>query len=186
MRRLFAAAVLAVATLIAPLAAPNAALAAPATAPGSAPADAPADASIAYLDQLLQEINARRARAGNAPVVYITPDANSAVAQYLADLTPRMEAVHSCFHGQNNPVAPSWDYVKAAGLDSRAHGEVLACPGDNGFWTAPKIADGWWNSPSHFQALYGDRTANAVACGTYGPQNNGRAFETIACVTYHI
>lgn len=183
MRRMLAAMMLAVATLLAPLATPAAVLAAPDAAVDAAPADA---ASAAYLDQLLNEINARRAKIGSPPVGYITADANAAVTQYLTDLTPRMEAVHSCFHGQNNPVAPSWDYVSASGLGTPAHGEVLACPGDNGFWTAPKIADGWWNSPSHFRALYADRTANAVACGTYGPQNGGQAFETIACVTYHI
>ena len=67
-----------------------------------------------------------------------------------------------------------------------ARGEVLACPGDNGFWTAPKIADGWWSSPPHWRSLYGDSRVNAIACGTFGAQNGGRAYQTIACVTYKI
>jgi hypothetical protein len=119
-------------------------------------------------------------------VTYITPTANQAVSQYLADLTPRMVAMHSCFHGTGNPVSPGWDYVTGAGIGAQPRGEVLACPGENGFWTAQKIADGWWNSPTHWQSLYGDPRVNAVACGTYGPQNNGRAYQTIACVTYKV
>jgi uncharacterized protein YkwD len=139
-----------------------------------------------YLDQLLGEINERRAKAGSPPVVFAGMEANQAVGQYLADLTPRMVAMHSCFHGNNNPVSPGWDYVKVSGFGGEARGEVLACPGDNGFWTAPKIADGWWNSPSHWRSLYGDPRVNAIACGTFGAQNGGRAYQTIACVTYKV
>jgi uncharacterized protein YkwD len=139
-----------------------------------------------YLDQLLDEINERRARAGSPPVVYAGIEANQAVSQYLADLTPRMVAVHSCFHGNGNPVSPGWDYVKVSGFGGEARGEVLACPGDNGFWTAPKIADGWLDSPSHWRSLYGDPRVNAIACGTFGAQNGGRAYQTIACVTYKV
>jgi hypothetical protein len=142
--------------------------------------------SDAYLNQLLHEINVRRERVGTPPVVYITADANAAVGEYLADLTPRMESLNACFHGQNNPVAPGWDYVAASGLGGEARGEVLACPDDNGYWTTSRIADGWWGSPVHFESLYADAQVNAVACGTYGPQRGGEAFETIACVTYHI
>lgn len=142
--------------------------------------------AASYLDQLLGEINARRARAGSPAVTFANPSANNAVSQYLADLTPRMVAMRSCFHGNGNPVSPGWDYVAGTGLGGQARGEVLACPGDNGFWTAPKIADGWWNSPSHWQSLYGDPRVNTVACGAYGPQNGGRAYQTIACVTYRV
>ena len=123
---------------------------------------------------------------GSPAVVYTDPTANQAVSQYLADLTPRMVAMHSCFHGNGNPVSPGWDYVNGSRHRGQARGEVLACPGDNGFWTAPKIADGWWNSPTHWQSLYGDPRVNAIACGTYGPQNGGRAYQTIACVTYKV
>ena len=142
--------------------------------------------AASYLDQLLVEINIRREKAGNGPLIYAPATANVAVSQYLSDLTPLMVAMHSCFHGNNNPVSPSWDYVTNTGFDGKARGEVLACPGDNGFWTAPKIADGWWNSPSHWRSLYGDSNVNAVACGTFGPQNGGRAYQTIACVTYRV
>jgi uncharacterized protein YkwD len=185
--------------MTATLAAPSAAFAA--SAPGAAPVVLPyapntaasvSNASLmdvraaSYLDQLLSEINARRARAGNGPVVFAQPTANVAVTQYLTDLTPQMVARHACFHGNGQPVSPGWDYVKVSGFAGQASGEVLACPGDNGYWTAPKIADGWWNSPSHWQALYGDPRVNTVACGTYGPQNGGRAYQTIACVTYRV
>jgi len=139
-----------------------------------------------YLGQLIDEINARRARAGTAPLAYATPAANDAVGQYLADLTPRMMAYNTCFHGSYNPVAPGWDYVAASGLRGTVGGEVIGCPDTNGYWTASKIADGWWNSPSHFRSLYGDPRANAVACGTYGPQKNGTAYQTIACITYKL
>jgi uncharacterized protein YkwD len=165
--------------------APSAAFAA--TAEASDTASAAIDVRAAsYLDSLLAEINVRRERAGTPPVIFADANANQAVSQYLADLTPLMVSMHSCFHGQNNPISPSWDYVTESGFGGQARGEVLACPGDNGFWTAPKIADGWWNSPSHWKSLYGDSRVNAIACGTFGPQNGGRAYETIACTTYHI
>jgi hypothetical protein len=151
------------------------------------PSDGVLDARAAsYLDQLLAEINARRAKAGSPPVVYAGLEENQAIGQYLADLTPLMVSMHSCFHGNGNPVSPGWDYVKTVGFGGEARGEVLACPGDNGFWTAPKIADGWWNSPTHFHSLYADPRVNTIACGTFGPQNGGRAYQTIACVTYRV
>ena len=179
MRRLLAAALLAASALVTPVVAPSAAQAAPAAAPAEAP-------SAAYMDQLLGEINARRARAGTAPLAYVAPAANQAVSQYLADLTPLMQAYRSCFHGMHNPVAPGWGYVAATGLDAEVGGEVLGCPGDGYYWTPKAIADGWWNSPSHFGSLYGDPSVNAVACGTYGAGRDGRGYQTVACVTYHI
>ena len=179
LRSLAAAAMLAVSALIAPSAAPSTALAAPAAAPAEAP-------SNAYMDQLLSEINARRARAGTAPVAYAPGSANPAVSQYLADLTPRMVAMRTCFHGMNTPVAPGWDYVAATGLNGEARGEVLGCPGEGYYWSAKAITDGWWNSPSHFSSLYADPNANAVACGAYGAGRNGSGYQTVACVTYRI
>ncbi len=169
-------------------------LAVPSSAQAAGPSEGQHNASAgvmdvqaaSYLDQLLGEINERRARAGNQPLIYAGSDANLAVGQYLADLTPMMVSLRSCFHGTGNPVSPGWDYVKGVGFGGEARGEVLACPGNNGFWTAPKIADGWWNSPSHWRSLYGDSRVNAIACGTFGPQNGGRAYQTIACVTYKI
>ena len=140
MRRLFAAAMLAASALVAPLTAPSAALAAPAAAPAEAP-------SPAYLEQLLGEINARRAKIGSPALTYAGPDANLAVTQYLTDLTPLMKARRVCFHGMNNPVAPGWDYVKASGFSATVGGEVLGCYGDGFYWTPQQIADGWWSSP---------------------------------------
>lgn len=139
-----------------------------------------------YLAQLLQEINARRSRVGAQPLAYAPSDANRAVDQYLADLTPVMMSYGACFHGDYNPVPPSWDYVAAAGHGGDALGEVLACPDDSGYWTAQHIADSWWQSPIHHQAIYSDRDANVVACGTFGPQRGGQAFVTIACVTFRV
>jgi uncharacterized protein YkwD len=171
-----------------------------ATVSGPVPAfanDAPADQTdvsagvvdaraASYLDQLLAEINGRRARAGSPPVVYAGTGANQAVGHYLADLTPMMVAMHACFHGNGNPVSPGWDYVRGSGFEATARGEVLACPDQNGYWTAAKIADGWWGSPSHREILYADADVTAIACGTYGPERGGRAYETIACVTYAV
>ena len=183
MRRLLAAALLAASVLVAPLTGPAAALAAPLEAPAAAPAEAP---SSAYLDQLLNEINDRRAKAGSPPLIYAGFDANLAVSQYLTDLTPLMKARRSCFHGSNNPVAPGWDYVKASGFDARVGGEVLGCPGDGFYWTPQQIADGWWKSPSHFSSLYADSKANAVACGAYAIGAGGKGYQTVACVTFRL
>src|SRR5919112_442927 len=52
-----------------------------------------------YLEQLLDEINAGRARAGTAPLAYAGAGANDAVGRYLAELTPLMLAAGACFHG---------------------------------------------------------------------------------------
>jgi len=175
LRSLVGAAMLALSAIVAPSVA--------AADPAAAPAELP---SPAYMEQLLGEINARRARAGTAPVAYATGDANPAVSQYLADLTPRMVAMRSCFHGMNDPVAPGWDYVAATGLAGEARGEVLGCPGQGYFWSTGAIADGWWNSPSHFRSLYADPNANAVACGAYGADSTSTGYQTVACVTYRI
>jgi uncharacterized protein YkwD len=139
-----------------------------------------------YLGQLLGEINTRRAARGSQPLMFAPGAANRAVDHYLADLTPVMMAYGSCFHGMYNPVPPGWDYVTAAGLQGEALGEVIACPDDSGYWTARNIADTWWASPAHHQAIYGNPFANVVACGTFGPQRGGQAFVTIACVTFRV
>jgi hypothetical protein len=176
MRRLLVAVVLAAAILAAPPVAPSAALA-------SAPIEAPAPS---YLDQLLVEINVRRAQVGSPPLAYASADANLAVTRYLADLTPLMQARRLCFHGSNDPIAPGWDYVAAAGLKAKVGGEVLGCPGDDFYWTPKRIADGWWNSPSHFDSIYADVRANTVACGAYKDGYGGRGYATVACVTYKV
>jgi hypothetical protein len=179
MRRLIAVAIVALTTVVAPLTAPSAVLAEPLAAPAEAP-------SPAYLDQLLGEINARRAQIGSPALIYAGAEANLAVTQYLTDLTPLMNARRRCFHGSNNPVAPGWDYVAASGFDAQVGGEVLGCPGDGFYWTPQQIADGWWKSPSHFSALYADAQANAVACGAYAAGNGGRGYQTVACVTFRV
>ncbi len=180
MRRLLAAIAMVAATLLAPVSQSSVAHA----APGAVPAEAP---SPAYLDQLLSEINARRAKLGVQPLMYAGTDANLAVSQYLADLTPRMVAMHSCFHGGNgNSVSPGWDYVAASGFKATVGGEVLGCPGTGFYWTPQQIADGWWGSASHFRSLYADPKANAVACGAYSVGNGGKGYQTVACVTYRV
>jgi hypothetical protein len=161
----------------------DAAHAAPAAARGKATAESN-DGN--YLDQLLHEINTRRSRTRARPLAFAPADANRAVDQYLADLTPVMMSYGACFHGNYNPVPPSWDYVAAAGHGGDALGEVMACPDDSGYWTAQHIADSWWQSPIHHQAIYSDRDANMVACGTFGPKHGGQAFVTIACVTFRV
>lgn len=183
MRRILAAAMLALSVVASPLTASPAVLAAPLEAPAAAPAEA---TSPAYLDQLLGEINARRAKIGSPALVYAGPEANLAVSQYLTDLTPLMKSRRLCFHGSNNPVAPGWDYVKASGFDANVGGEVIGCPGEGFYWTPQQIADGWWGSPSHFQSLYGDAKANAVACGAYAAGNDGKGYQTVACVTFRV
>jgi uncharacterized protein YkwD len=156
----------------------------PKASPKNAPAARIEKASSGdYLSDLLEEINARRAMVGTQPMAYIGDEANAAVDAYLADLTPRLVATFGCYHGST----PAWDYVEAAtGVGGEARGEVLACPDESGYWTSDRIADAWLNSPGHFQEIYGDGDANAVACGTYGSQRGGRAFVTIACVTFRI
>ena len=171
------------------LAAPNPAMldkksSPPKAAPEAEPAARNERASSGnYLADLLDEINARRAMVGTQPMAYIGDEANAAVDAYLADLTPKLVATFGCYHGST----PAWDYVEAAtGFGGEARGEVLACPDETGYWTSDRTADAWLNSPIHFQEIYGDRDANAVACGTYGAQHGGRAFETIACVTFRL
>jgi len=168
---------LAASLLVAPLATPESALAAPAQA-------RPARQSAGYLDQLLNEINGRRALVGSPPLSYADGSANDAVGQYLADLTPLMMSMNVCFHGQHNPVAPGWDYVSASGLDGEARGEVIGCPMGGFQWTPQQITQSWWESPAHFQALYGDPDANIVACNGYGGGQRGP--ESVACVTFRI
>lgn len=177
LRSVGAALMLAASLLVSPIAAAPPAVAAPAEA-------GPSSQTAQYLDQLLNEINGRRAMVGSPPLSYADSSANEAVDQYLADLAPLMLAMNVCFHGAHNPVAPGWDYVTASGLDGEARGEVIGCP-MNGFqWTPQQITKSWWESPAHFQALYGDPDANVVACGGYGEGRRG--FEAVACVTFRI
>ena len=176
LRSFGAAIMLAASLLVAPL---------HSTAPAhAAPEASPAYQPDRYLSQLLNEINHRRAMVGSPPLSYADPSANEAVDQYLADLTPLMMSMNVCFHGMHNPVAPGWDYVAASGLEGEARGEVIGCPMGGFQWTPQQITKSWWESPAHFEALYGDPEANVVACGGYG--GGGRGPEAIACVTFRI
>ena len=177
LRSVGAALVLAASLLVTPISASAPALAAPAEA-------SPSSQSNRYLDQLLNEINHRRAMVGSPPLSYVDDTANGAVFDYLADLAPLMMAMNVCFHGQHNPVAPGWDYVSASGLEGEARGEVIGCPMGGFQWTPQQITASWWDSPAHFEALYGDPEANVVACGGYGEGRRG--FEAVACVTFRI
>jgi uncharacterized protein YkwD len=137
-----------------------------------------------YLEQLLDEINAGRARAGTAPLAYAGAGANDAIGRYLADLTPVLVAEGTCFHGGGTTLGMGWDYVAPADAIGEARGEVLACPGRGHYWTAQAVAEAWWGSPSHRHTLYDDPSADTVACGTHAPRDDGRAFRTVACITY--
>ena len=177
LRSLGAALMLAASLVVSPATLPAPALAAPAENRAAPPTGG-------YLDQLLHEINGRRAMVGSPPLAYASSDANAAVGQYLADLTPWMAAMHTCFHGMYNPVAPGWDYVADSGLHAEARGEVIGCPMDGYQWTPQQVASSWWDSPAHFDSLYGDPEANVVACGAWGPGRRG--FEAVACVTLKV
>jgi len=87
----------------------------------------------------------------------------------------------------------SWDYVQAAGFGGEARGEVIACPGPSPYWTPDRTADQWWASPVHFDVIYADSDANAIACSAYGVNYNGGkrskgrssdAAMAVLCVTF--
>jgi hypothetical protein len=89
----------------------------------------------------------------------------------------------------------SWDYIQAvAGFGGEAHGEVIACPGPEAYWTPERAAAVWFSSPIHFDILYADSGVNAVACSTSGADDskagdskNGQSIRAMAvlCVTFH-
>jgi hypothetical protein len=174
LRSIGAALMLAASLLVSPLSTTAPAIAAQLSTPVLRPSR--------YFDQLLTEINARRAMVGSPPLSYADDSANDAVQQYLADLTPLMLSTNVCFHGMHNPVAPGWDYVAAAGLGGQARGEVIGCPMSGFQWTPQQITKSWWESPAHFGTLYGDPEANVIACGGYG--GGGRGPEVVACVVF--
>lgn len=143
-------------------------------------------AGRSYLDQLLDEINWRRSGVGTPPLAYVSASANAALNRHVADLTATMLSSGVCTHGVGDPPRFGWDYVAETGFSGEGTGEVIACPDADGFWTAARVADGWLGSPYHAQILYADPSANVVACGAYGPQNGGRAYQTVLCVTYRV
>src|SRR5688572_23073714 len=101
---LFTLVIVAVSILGLPGSSPDVANAAPVAARGK---KQPSGQDGNFLEQLLKEINARRSRAGARPLAFAPANANRAVDQYLADLTPVMMSYGACFHGNYNPVPPS-------------------------------------------------------------------------------
>jgi hypothetical protein len=160
-----------------------------------APVDAAplADDEVAdgFLLRLLEEINARRASLGNQGLSYVPAQANAALDGFLAETAPALAWPGPCMHHLVDG-AFSWDYVNAAGFDGEARGEVLACPGPEPYWTPDRAADQWWGSPIHFDVLYADPEANALACSAYGVNSSGGkkkgrvsdAAMAVLCVTF--
>jgi hypothetical protein len=166
-------------------AAVGALLVAPWVGPSSARADLfLADGDEPYVRQLVDEINGWRAAAGTAPLALDGDGPRAALASYVADLTRAMVATGQCFHGDGHRVASVWDYLAASGVTLSGGSEVLGCPSHDGYWTPTRIAERWWTSPLHHQLLYRDPNVNTLACGTYGPQRGGAAYQTVVCVAY--
>lgn len=153
----------------------------------------PADDEVAdgFLVRLLHEINARRASIGNRGLSFVPAHANAALDGFLAETAPAIAWPGPCMHRVVRG-AFSWDYVNAAGFGGEARGEVLACPGPEPYWTPDRAADQWWGSPIHFDVLYGDPDANALACSAYGVGGGGGkrkgrvadAAMAVLCVTF--
>lgn len=137
--------------------------------PPSAAAAPVADDEIAdaFLNRLLDEINARRGNLGTQPLAYVPASVSSALDGYLAAVTPAIAWPGPCTHLTIDG-AYSWDFLFAAGYDGEARGEVIACPGPEPYWTPDRTAEQWWESPVHFDVLYADPDANVLACSTYG------------------
>lgn len=152
----------------------------PTSLPTSPPTIIPANPGPP-LSNLLTEINKWRQQAGNEPLTY-TPQAGiEGMNRYLADLAPHLIQEGSCHHGIGEPARLGWDYVREAGYQGNAHGEVLMCPG---LCTPVYAAQAWWengNGP-HKEILYDDRSIRYVACGYY--EWNGNQARMWGCVTY--
>jgi len=136
------------------------------TGPVSAAPAAVDDQERAFLDRLVDEINQRRELAGTQPLALMpsaTPPLDDFFAQTLPELAWPGPCVHHLVDGED-----SASYVQASGVNGEARGEVLACPGPEPYWTPDRTADEWWSSPGHFDVLYGDPDANALACSAVG------------------
>ena len=145
------------------------------------------DATDAFMNRLLDEINARRDAVGTPRLTFVATGANAALNEFLAYVAPAMMYPNPCMHLTIGD-ALAWDYVADHGYGSNPLGEVLACPSpDSGsYWTPSRTADSWLQSPGHADILYGDFEANAIACGAYAPRRSGRsvAAAAVLCVTY--
>ena len=154
------------------------------------------DLTSAFLARLLDEINQRREMAGTQPLTYIPPDATAALDDFFAQALPALAWPGPCVH-QLVDGEVSWDPVLATGFGGEARGEVLACPGPEPYWTPDRAAEEWWESPAHFEVLYADPDANALACSVSGVRGGGRvgkhkgggqtpdAASAVLCVTFH-
>jgi hypothetical protein len=145
------------------------------------------EVSDGFLVRLLDEINARRDLLGNQHLTYIPAHANAALDGFLNETAPEIRWPRPCMHHLVDG-AFSWDYIGAAGFDGEARGEVLACPGPEPYWTPDRAAEQWWDSPIHYEVLYDDPDANALACSAYGVQSSvkskkGKKTETIDAAT---
>jgi len=144
-----------------------------------------------FLLRLLDAINQRRASIGNPSLSFVPAHANAALDGFLAETAPAIAWPGPCMHHLVDG-AFSWDYVNAAGFGGEARGEVLACPGPEPYWTPDRAADQWWVSPIHFDVLYADPDANALACSAYGVNGGGSkrrgrtsdAAMAVLCVTF--
>jgi hypothetical protein len=130
-------------------------------------ADHDDDVSDPYLGRLLDEINKRRDAIGTQHLAYIPASANAALDGFLAQTLPAMAWPRPCQHHLASG-SLSWDYVRATGFDGEARGEVMACPGPEPYWTPDRVAEHWWESPTHFSVLYADPDANGLACSASG------------------
>jgi hypothetical protein len=157
----------------------------------AAPSAGDGDVSDPFLNRLLDEINLRRDAAGTQRLVFVPRPANDALDSFMGYTAPTIAWPGPCMHQLVNG-GYSWDYMQATtGFDAEAHGEVLACPGPEPYWTPDRAAEQWWESPVHFDVLYADGDANAVACSAYGTQgvggkkNRTSAAMAVMCVTFH-
>jgi uncharacterized protein YkwD len=130
---------------------------------------APIDDPVAdgFLIRLLNAINARRSRNGTQHLSYVPAHANAALDGFLARTAPANAWPGPCGHHLVGG-SFSWDFVNAAGYGGAPRGEVLACPGPEPYWTPDRTAEQWWESPIHFDVLYADPYANALACSALG------------------
>ena len=167
----------------------------PATA---APARDDDEVADAFLVHLLEAINQRRDKNGTQHLAFVPASANAALDAFLAETVSEIEWPGLCMHHVVDG-SFSWDFVMAAGFGGDPRGEVLACPGPEPYWTPDRAAEQWWDSPVHFDVLYADPDANALACSAYDVRGGsgdggkgkkkkvnsaGEAASAVLCVTF--
>lgn len=152
--------------------------------PGPEDEDARVGEAAPYLWKLLDEINRRRDELNTPRLALALDGPGAALALYLGDLAGSMTEAHDCFHGVGRPPRYGWDAVAETGFAAEARDEVIACPAPDGYWTSERVADAWWDSPSHRTALFGDPATNLIVCGAHHPSDGGAAYQLVICVTY--